>query len=70
MLETILKRRRYIPDLNSKNRMVQSFAKRMALNTPIQGTSADIIKIAMIKVYKELTIGTWKPNYCYRYMMI
>ncbi|NLB88895.1 MAG: DNA polymerase I, partial [Syntrophomonadaceae bacterium] len=54
-VETILKRRRYIPDLNSKNKMVQSFAKRMALNTPIQGTSADIIKIAMIKVYKELT---------------
>lgn len=54
-VETILKRRRYIPDLNARNKMVQSFAKRMALNTPIQGTSADIIKIAMIKVYKELS---------------
>lgn len=53
-VETILKRRRYLPDLNSTNKMVQSFARRMALNTPIQGTSADIIKLAMIKVEQEL----------------
>ncbi|MDD2586171.1 MAG: DNA polymerase I [Syntrophomonadaceae bacterium] len=53
-VETILKRRRYLPDLNAKNKMVQSFARRMALNTPIQGTSADIIKLAMIKVQQEL----------------
>ncbi|MGE5391137.1 MAG: DNA polymerase I [Deltaproteobacteria bacterium] len=53
-VETILKRRRYLPDLNAKNKMVQSFARRMALNTPIQGTSADIIKLAMIKIYEEL----------------
>lgn len=49
-VETILKRRRYLPDLRAKNKMVQSFARRMALNTPIQGSSADIIKIAMLKV--------------------
>jgi|LSQX01.2.fsa_nt_gb DNA polymerase-1 len=53
-VETILKRRRYLPDLNASNKMRQSFARRMALNTPIQGTSADIIKLAMIEVEREL----------------
>lgn len=53
-VETILKRRRYLPDLKAKNKMVQSFARRMALNTPIQGTSADIIKIAMVNIFNEL----------------
>jgi DNA polymerase-1 len=53
-VETILKRRRYLPDLRAKNKIVQAFARRMALNTPIQGTSADIIKLAMIKVAAEL----------------
>jgi len=53
-VETYLKRRRYLPDLNAKNKMQQSFARRMALNTPIQGTSADIIKLAMIKVFAQL----------------
>lgn len=53
-VETYLKRRRYLPDLNAKNKMQQSFARRMALNTPIQGTSADIIKLAMIKVFDQL----------------
>lgn len=53
-VETILKRRRYLPDLRAKNKMVQSFARRMALNTPIQGSSADIIKLAMINIAREL----------------
>lgn len=53
-VETVLKRRRYLPDLRSKNRVVQNNARRVALNTPIQGTSADIIKLAMIEVYKQL----------------
>lgn len=61
-VETLLKRRRYLPDLNAKNKMVQSFAQRMALNTPIQGTSADIIKLAMIKVYEELAVGNLKTQ--------
>lgn len=53
-VETILGRRRYLPDLNAKNKNLQAFARRMALNTPIQGSSADIIKLAMIKIYQEL----------------
>ncbi len=53
-VETILKRRRYLPDLNASNKMLQSFARRMALNTPIQGSSADIIKLAMIDVSREI----------------
>lgn len=53
-VETILKRRRYLPELKAKNKMVQAYGRRMALNTPIQGTSADIIKIAMVKVFEEL----------------
>ncbi len=55
-VETILKRRRYLPDLNARNKMVQSFAVRMALNTPIQGSSADIIKLAMLGVSEQLKL--------------
>jgi DNA polymerase-1 len=53
-VETIFSRRRYLPELNSPRKMQQAFARRMALNTPIQGTSADIIKMAMIKVNEEI----------------
>ena len=53
-VETLFKRRRYIPELNSKNYMVRKFGDRAVMNTPIQGTAADIMKIAMIKVYNEL----------------
>ncbi len=51
---TLWGRRRYIPEINSRNRMLAQSGERMALNTPIQGTAADIIKIAMINVYKRL----------------
>lgn len=53
---TILDRKRYIPEINSKNFNIRSFGERIALNTPIQGSAADIIKLAMIKVYERLKI--------------
>ena len=53
-VSTLFGRRRYIQELNSKNYMVRKFGDRAAMNTPIQGTAADIMKIAMIKVYNEL----------------
>ncbi len=52
--ETILGRRRYLPDLTSDNRQRREIAERVALNSPIQGSAADIIKIAMLEVRKEL----------------
>jgi DNA polymerase-1 len=48
--ETVLGRRRYLPDLNSDNRQRREMAERMALNAPIQGSAADIIKVAMLRV--------------------
>lgn len=53
-IETLFKRRRYIPEISSRNFNVRSFGERIALNTPIQGTAADIIKIAMIDTYNKL----------------
>ena len=53
-VETLFHRRRYIPELNSNNYMVRQFGARAAINTPIQGTAADIMKIAMINVYNRL----------------
>lgn len=51
---TLYGRRRYIPEIKSRNKIVEKAGERLALNTPIQGSAADIIKIAMIRVYKEL----------------
>jgi len=53
-VETLFNRRRYIPELKSNNYMVRQFGERAAMNTPIQGTAADIMKIAMIKVKEDL----------------
>lgn len=53
-VHTIMNRRRYIPELMSKNFNIRAFGERIALNTPIQGSAADIIKLAMISVYNEL----------------
>jgi DNA polymerase-1 len=55
--ETILGRRRYLPDLTSDNRQRREMAERMALNAPIQGSAADIIKIAMLGVDRALRDG-------------
>jgi DNA polymerase-1 len=51
--ETLFGRKRYLPDINSNNFMVRSGAERMALNMPIQGTAADMIKLAMIEIHKD-----------------
>jgi len=53
-VETLFGRRRYLPDINSHNSVVRSFAERNAVNAPIQGTAADIIKIAMVNIAREL----------------
>ncbi|MFR1412468.1 MAG: DNA polymerase [Akkermansia sp.] len=61
--ETLLGRRRIIPDINSANRTIKSAAERTAINAPIQGTAADMIKIAMINVDKLLEgTGQHSPN--------
>jgi len=53
-VQTVLGRRRFLPETNSANRMVREGAERMAINAPVQGSSADIIKIAMINLYREV----------------
>ena len=53
-VETLLHRRRYLPDINSRNAKVRGYAERNAVNAPIQGTAADIIKIAMVKIADRL----------------
>lgn len=53
-VSTIMGRRRYLPELNSTNKNIQAFGKRVAMNMPIQGTAADIIKLAMIRVFERL----------------
>jgi DNA polymerase-1 len=58
---TLLGRKRYLPDLASKNRSVVQFAERMAVNTPVQGSAADLIKKAMLEIHRELSRpgGKW-----------
>src|SRR5690554_6126105 len=53
-VETIMKRRRYLPDIHSSNAIVRGFAERNAINAPIQGSAADIIKVAMINIYRKM----------------
>ncbi len=53
-VQTVLGRRRYIPEINSTNRLTREAAERMAINMPVQGTSADIIKIAMVNLHNEM----------------
>jgi DNA polymerase-1 len=60
--ETLLGRRRYLPDLTSDNRQRREMAERMALNAPVQGSAADIVKIAMLRVDEELTKARLKSR--------
>ncbi|WDL95616.1 DNA polymerase I [Alicyclobacillus sp. ALC3] len=59
---TLLNRRRYLPDIHSKNFNLRSFAERTAMNTPIQGTAADIIKLAMVRIDKALATSDLKAR--------
>jgi DNA polymerase-1 len=61
-VETIMKRRRYLPDINSANAMVRGYAERNAINAPIQGSAADIIKMAMIAVDKAMSTKDLKSK--------
>jgi DNA polymerase-1 len=53
-VETIMGRRRYLRDINSANQTVRGFAERNAINAPIQGSAADMIKIAMIRIHQDI----------------
>ncbi|MBF7092915.1 DNA polymerase I [Flavobacterium sp. ALJ2] len=61
-VQTILGRRRYLKDINSQNAIVRGGAERNAVNAPIQGSAADVIKIAMINIHKKLTSENWKSK--------
>ena len=61
-VQTVLGRRRYLKDINSANAMVRGGAERNAVNAPIQGSAADIIKIAMINIHKRLISENWKSK--------
>tara|TARA_R110000850_G_scaffold277058_1_gene421945 strand:- start:189801 stop:192674 length:2874 start_codon:yes stop_codon:yes gene_type:complete len=61
-VQTVLGRRRYLKDINSQNAVVRGAAERNAVNAPIQGSAADIIKIAMINIYNKLVEGNYKTK--------
>jgi len=61
-VQTVSGRRRYLKDINSQNAIVRGGAERNAVNAPIQGSAADIIKIAMINIHKKLTTENWKSK--------
>ena len=60
--ETILGRRRKLPDINSNNGLVKAFAERNAVNAPIQGSAADIIKVAMVRISEALKASNLKAQ--------
>ena len=61
-VKTLLGRKRYIPDINSANRTVVGFAERNAINAPIQGSAADMIKLAMINIHRRLNNPSFKTK--------
>ncbi len=60
--ETLFGRKRFIPEIKNKNYNIRQYGERMAMNTPIQGTAADIIKLAMVKVYRQLKAENLKSE--------
>lgn len=61
-VSTIMNRRRYIPEIKGPNKIMMSFGERLAMNAPIQGSAADIIKLAMVNVFKELNLRKLKST--------
>ena len=61
-VETVLGRRRYLKDINSQNSIVRGSAERNAINAPIQGSAADIIKLAMIKIHQKINEENWQSK--------
>ena len=61
-VQTVLGRRRYLKDINSRNAVVRGAAERNAVNAPIQGSAADIIKLAMINIHQKLKEGNYKSK--------
>ena len=61
-VQTIYGRKRFLPDINSRNAVVRSFSERNAINAPLQGSAADIIKVAMINIYRRLAAGGLKSR--------
>ena len=59
---TLMGRKRYLRDIDSRNSLIRSNAERIAINTPIQGTAADMIKVAMINIHKALKEGNFKTK--------
>ena len=61
-VQTIFNRKRYLPDINSRNAIVRGYAERNAINAPIQGSAADIIKVAMVKIYNRFKVEKIKAK--------
>ncbi|OGX15361.1 MAG: hypothetical protein A2166_04470 [Omnitrophica WOR_2 bacterium RBG_13_41_10] len=59
---TLLGRRRYLPEIHNKNQAIRQFAERKAINTPIQGSASDLIKLAMIKIFKKIKEENWQAK--------
>ena len=68
-VETILGRKRYLKDINSRNAVVRGAAERNAVNAPVQGSAADIIKLAMIKIHENIQKNNFKSRMLFKFMM-
>ena len=68
-VETIFKRKRFLPNISSGNATMRGFDERNAINAPIQGSAADIIKLAMVNIHKKMLFKKWNLNYYFRFMM-